>query len=145
MGTVTDPAGLFVTLIDDEWDETTGGTKPHVSQEWYSETPETVMDSDRMKVVRIITIKELSTTHTPASPSLEEVAGMLQIDLWAEDRTNVTEMRDEVKRILRANASDPVTGVCYAFISDWTDTSRLDASDQLQRLTATLEILYEEE
>ena len=132
-------------MFEDEWVTDSGGAVPNITLEWFSEAPERVNVDNRNKEVRFISLKELSTVNIPASEGLDEVESSIQIDVWAESRTVATQMREEVKRIMRANASDPITGVSFGHLSDWTDTTMMDGSDQLHRFTATLDLMYEEE
>jgi hypothetical protein len=136
----------MASLLSTEWSTTTGGVAPVINEDWFTEAPPKVTMTDgRSKKVRLVTFHELMTTHEPVSDGLEEVHQVVQVDLWAESRADVTQMRDEVKRILRANASSPVTGISWAFAGEWTDVTSMDSSDELYRLMTELELWYEEE
>ena len=145
MSTVSDACDLLKTMLTEEWVVASGGVLPTITLDWFTETPDPVVVDNRNKKVRFISLKELSTVNLPASEGLDEVESSIQVDVWAEDRADATEIREEIKRIMRAKASDPITGMCFGYLSDWTDTTAMDASDQLHRFTATLDLMYEEE
>ena len=145
MSTVSDACLLLQSMFEDEWDTTTGGAVPVFTLEWFADNPERTGTDGRTKELRVISLQELSTVNIPASDGLDEVESSIQIDVWAERRAVATTMREEVKRIMRANASSPVTGVSFGYLSDWSDTTMMDGTDQTYRFTATLDLMYEEE
>lgn len=146
MGSVSDPAGLIVALLDANWSTVTGGSKPTIDKTWFDEShPLTISTDARTKELKHVSIKEIAASHEMFGELIERVSLMIQIDVWARTDANARLMRDEIKRILRANANDPATGIDFITVLSWQDMSAFDTIDELYRYMGTAELQYEED
>jgi hypothetical protein len=146
MSSVTDPCTLIATMITGAWATATGGPAPMIDKHWYSEAhPKVLITDGRSKKIRHISLKEIGAPHVVFGELIEQVELAVQLDIWAQSDTDVLQMRDEVKRILRLHANNPAAGIDAVTVTSWLDTSAFDANDNLSRMTANLLLMYEEE
>ena len=146
MSSVTDPCTLIADMITAAWATTTGGPAPTIDKKWYSEAhPKVLITDGRSKKVRHISLREIGAPHTVFGELIEQVELAMQLDIWAQSDTDVLQMRNEVKRILRLHANNPAVGIDAVTVTSWLDTSAFDANDNLYRITANLLLMYEEE
>lgn len=146
MSSVTDPCMLIAAVVDGAWATATGGPKPTIDKQWYSEAhPKVPLTDGRTKKVRHISLREIGAPHAVFGELIEQVEMTLQLDIWAQSDDDVLQMRDEIKRILRLYANNPATGIDAVTVTSWHDTSAFDANDELYRMTADLLLMYEED
>jgi len=145
MSSVNDPAQAIATVLLAGWSTATGGLKPNIDKEWYSAIHSKVATNDgRTSEIRHVSVREIAASHVVSGGLVETVTNELQIDIWAATDAAARQMRDEVKRILRAEANDPATGIQFVTGTSWRDSSAIDEGDQLYRYSATIELEYEE-
>jgi hypothetical protein len=133
-------------MITGAWATATGGPAPTIDKHWYSEAhPKVLITDGRSKKIRHISLKEIGAPHVVFGELIEQVELAVQLDIWAQSDTDVLQMRDEVKRILRLHANNPAAGIDAVTVTSWLDTSAFDANDNLSRMTANLLLMYEEE
>jgi len=133
----TDYADSLKTLFSGQWTAAnlTNAFTPSFSIEWHRES---------WNVTRLVMIRELMAPRTveDCSNAFHRIDAVYQIDCWANDRTDVMEMRTEMDRIVNANNNNPATGLCFMVQRRWTDNSFLER--ELYRMTLELLVIYYE-
>ncbi len=120
----TDVATDILGLIDAQWTpgNMTNKFEPSFSVNWWTEA---------WNVERLVTIRELGATHIveDASNAKQRIEVLLQLDLWALDRTDCLDMRSEVDRIVNAYNNNPVSTVSFIVQKQWVDNSFLEGKN----------------
>jgi hypothetical protein len=131
----TDYVSDILGLIESEWTDTnmTNLFTPSFSNKWYLGT---------WNVQRLITIRNLGEPHTieDCCNAFHRIDALFQFDCWADDLTDVLDMKAEVDRIINANNNNPVTGVTFIAQRRWIDNSFIER--ELYRMTLELVVIY---
>jgi len=72
---------------------------------------------------RRICVREMQSGHRSMDlcNAVQEVTRLYQIDLYALNREDALDMREEVDRIINEHNSDPVTGIVFLTQTKWED------------------------
>jgi len=113
---VIDLAGSIVTLLAAQW-------VPANMNRGFTPIIDRDAEMEAWNAPRRICVREMQSTHRVMDlmNAVQEVTRMYQADLYALDRDDALDMREEVDRIINANNNDPFSGVVFLVQGKWED------------------------